>query len=239
MKHLKRLVFLLLTSIIFSMTSMITFATTIDSKIDDLLDEPIHGFVEFQTDASINFEEVIEVVLTDQENDLYYSHRLYRINDYGGTLVLPFGTYTVTAKVIANSGEILPNYAAVCLTEEVIIEDGYRAIPISLRVDEFINADVNSSSEESLIEQEEDFIEISEIEESEAEDSLEDTVESLLISDTEENVAESELSSEKTEDDTPKYKPTKSRTSMYASLIFSLILIVIAVVVVYIKKSRD
>lgn len=100
------------------------------------------GFVEYNTQASINFEEVVEVVLTNAESGHYYTHKLYRINDYYGNFTVPFGTYSVSARVITEEEETLSQYSVACLTEKIEVKNQNIAVPITLRVDEFALGDV-------------------------------------------------------------------------------------------------
>lgn len=101
------------------------------------------GFVEYQTEASINFEEIVEVVLVNEETSHYYTHRLYRINDYVANFSVPLGTYSVSARVITEYEEELRQYDVVCLTEKVVVANQNIAVPIQLRVDEFALGDVS------------------------------------------------------------------------------------------------
>ena len=108
------------------------------------------GFVEFQTSASINFNEIIEVVLTDTETGYYYTHQLYRINDYTANPSIPFGTYTVTATVVSSAGLDVSNYDVVCLDNEITIDSPRIAVPVRLRVEIWTPVEPsgpNSSSE--------------------------------------------------------------------------------------------
>lgn len=93
------------------------------------------GYVEYQTDVSINFTEVIEVVLTDKEKGYYYTHALYRTNDYCANFSIPLGKYSVSAKVISDRGNDVSNYEVVYLGEDIVVESTRIAVPIQLRVD--------------------------------------------------------------------------------------------------------
>lgn len=92
------------------------------------------GFVEYQTEASINFNEIIEVVLTDKETGYYYTHSLYRVNDYAGNLSVPFGTYSVSAQVISENEPDMAQYSIVCLNDEIVVQNTHLAVPIKLKV---------------------------------------------------------------------------------------------------------
>lgn len=106
------------------------------------------GFVEYQTEASINFKEVIEVILTDKETGNYYKQMLYRINDYKANASVGFGTYTVQVRVVdASDPSIeLSQYVAVCSVEEITVMNARVAVPISIRIEEFIMTDVSDEA---------------------------------------------------------------------------------------------
>lgn len=104
------------------------------------------GFVEYQVDASINFEEVIEVKLQNQETGETYTHQLYRVNDYAANFSVPFGVYIVSAQVLSmNSGQIVSDAVATCLTELVVVESDSIAVPLKIRIDEFTAGDVSET----------------------------------------------------------------------------------------------
>lgn len=109
-----------------------------------------NGFVEYQTEASINFNEIIEVVLTDKETGYYYTHELYRVNDYAGNLSVPFGTYSVNAKVLTDTDTA--QFSVMCLTDEVVIDNGSLAVPIRLRVDVATGVETALPNSEGTIE---------------------------------------------------------------------------------------
>lgn len=103
------------------------------------------GFVEYQVDASINFEDIIQVTLTDQDSGETQVHELYRINDYAANFAVPFGVYTVTTEVIsANSGEVVTGMVARCITDEIIVASEKIAVPIVIAVD-WVDGDVSGT----------------------------------------------------------------------------------------------
>lgn len=95
------------------------------------------GFVEYETEASINFNEVIEVTLTDKETGYYYTHSLYRANNYIANKSLPLGTYLISAKVISDTNEDVGGYVVVCPEHEIVVENTRSAVLIPLRVEIF------------------------------------------------------------------------------------------------------
>lgn len=104
------------------------------------------GFVEYQVDASINFEEVIEVTLQDQETGEIYKHQLYRVNDYAANFSVSFGVYTVSAEVLSmNSGQVVSDAVATCLTELIAVDNASIAVPVDIRIDEFAVGDVSET----------------------------------------------------------------------------------------------
>lgn len=120
----------------------VTAATGIEEK----------GFVEYHTEASINFTEVIEVQLTDKQKGYCYTHSLYRANDYFANISIPLGEYTVSAKVVSNKGLKTDNYDVVYLGEDIVIDSTNIAIPIRLRVD--IVTGIETSPNDYLINEE-------------------------------------------------------------------------------------
>lgn len=125
---------------------MMAFALVVPGVVlgDVRADEDM-GFVEFQTEASINFNEIVEVVLVNEETGHYYTQRLYRINNYNANISVPFGTYSLTAKVVGEDEAQMTQYAVVCEPERVVIEALNVAVPVGLRVDEFAMGDVNGA----------------------------------------------------------------------------------------------
>ena len=115
------------------------------------------GFVEYQTEASINFEEIIEVVLTNHDSGHYYTQRLYRINDYNANVSVPVGVYSVMARVINDSEDTLAGYTVICLTDEVEVKNLHSATVISLRVDQFTCGDVSGGATSYVAPDEETF----------------------------------------------------------------------------------
>lgn len=109
------------------------------------------GFVEYETDVSINFHEIIEVTLTDNNTGYYYTHELYRINDYAGNFSVPFGTYSVSAKIISETGSPLSQYSVLCPGDEVVVKSDRIAVPISLTVNIFTLTETPSEDYDEVV----------------------------------------------------------------------------------------
>lgn len=101
------------------------------------------GYVEYATAASINFEEIIEVTLTEKETGHYYTHFLYRENDYAANKAVPFGTYTITTRVVTDQEETITGYDVVSSPEEVTVTASTLAVPISLQVEIYNSIDLS------------------------------------------------------------------------------------------------
>lgn len=94
-----------------------------------------NGFVEYHTEASINFNEVIEVTLKDKENDYYYTHSLYRVNNYEANMSIPLGTYSITAAVVSDTGGDVSQYEVSYPEEDIVVKSTRSAVPIVLKVE--------------------------------------------------------------------------------------------------------
>ena len=121
------------------------------------------GFVEYQTEASINFNEIIEVVLTDKETGYYYTHNLYRVNDYTANPSMPFGTYTVGAQVISDTGSDTAQYSVVCSDKEIIVNNVGIAVPIKLKIEIFSEFVTTTSDYSDIVQGEESSVAISSV----------------------------------------------------------------------------
>ena len=132
-KILNRISLFLGVFILLSFGSISVFAHEVSSET---------GFVEYQTEASINFSENIVITLTDKETGYYYTHELYRINDYSGNFSVPFGTYSVEAKVSVVSGESFVSYDVIGFPSEISVSVSSVAVLIPLRVEEFTATNV-------------------------------------------------------------------------------------------------
>lgn len=104
------------------------------------------GFVDYQINASINFNETIKVVLTDKNTGYYYNHFLYRTNDYTGNMSIPFGTYLIEAEVVSDSDNAALVYEIDYPKEDIVINNAKLAVPIPLTVNIFSEIDVSGPS---------------------------------------------------------------------------------------------
>lgn len=104
------------------------------------------GFVQCYTKASINFEEVIEFTLTNKETGETITKRLYWINEYEGNFSVPFGTYSVSAKVVVESGFAGGYYEVICSPEEITVNKTNLAEALGFRVEEIAAGDVSDGS---------------------------------------------------------------------------------------------
>lgn len=104
------------------------------------------GFVQCYTKASINFEEVIEFTLTNKETGETITKRLYWINEYEGNFSVPFGTYSVSAKVIVESGWGGGFYEVICSPEEITVNKTNLAEALGFRVEEIAAGDVSDGT---------------------------------------------------------------------------------------------
>lgn len=104
------------------------------------------GFIQCYTKASINFAEVIEFTLTNKETGEVISYRLYWINEYEGNFAVPFGTYSVSAKVIVESGWAEGLYEVICSPEEITVNKTNLAEGLGFRVEEIAAGDVSDTS---------------------------------------------------------------------------------------------
>ena len=101
------------------------------------------GFVEYQTEASINFNEVIVITLVEKETGYFYEHKLHRVNDYTGNMSIPFGTYTMNARVVSTTSADVSQYFVSFPTEELIIRNETVAVPIVLKVEILTGTDTS------------------------------------------------------------------------------------------------
>lgn len=101
------------------------------------------GFVEYQTEASINFNEVIIITLVEKETGYFYEHELHRINNYTGNMSIPFGTYTMNARVVSTTGEDVSQYFVSFPSEELVIQNETVAVPIVLKVENLTGIDTS------------------------------------------------------------------------------------------------
>ena len=104
------------------------------------------GFVQCYTKASINFEEVIEFTLTNKETGETITKRLYWINEYEGNFSVPFGTYSVSAKVVVESGFGGGYYEVICSPEEITVNKTNLAEALGFRVEEIAAGDVSDGT---------------------------------------------------------------------------------------------
>ena len=212
----------------------VLFSTSFSTVSADEITEQM-GFVEYQTDASINFDQVIEVILINKDTGDYTTHRLYRANDYLANFSVPFGTYSVQASVIKSSNTA-NSYLVYGMPKEIVVQNAHSAILIPLCIEEFIGTDVSGEDGADLDDDyyEDDFDEGYDYE-------LEDQ-----FSDDEEEDSETSVSSpvEGTADGEEDNKKGKdmfaSGPSMLVSLFASvLFLIVITAILFFIKKKKS
>lgn len=180
------------------------------------------GFIEFQTQASINFQEQIEVVLTNKETGEEFSYRLLRANDYNGNLAVPFGVYTVSTELLqATESNTICNI--VCSVTEIDVKNPYNATLVSIRVDEFTSVDVSDPE-----------VPLDEMETLSTDPFISDKSDTVL-SESETPSTEDIIAQPHTQGETE-----KPERSIWVSLsIFVFLIGVVAAVLFYIKKRNE
>lgn len=109
-------------------------------------EEENSGFIQCHTKASINFEEVVEFTLTNKETGETITKRLYWVNEYEGNFSVPFGTYSVSATVVVESGWAGGTYEVICSPEEITVNKSRLAESLGFRVEEIAAGDVSEDA---------------------------------------------------------------------------------------------